>query len=120
MIRVIGASQDVSVERGYFALRLALNCGLAQDKISLCEILEAGELRAVRAVLSGVEGNLQPKRPSLRDSIVSFDSRACEPKTKSNAVRSKPARQGAAQLSTRSLCLDCVRSIGDRDRPKTP
>ena len=42
MIRVIGASQDVSVERGYFALRLALKSGLAQDKISRREILEAG------------------------------------------------------------------------------
>src|SRR5579862_4599880 len=42
MIRVIGASQDVSVERGYFALRLALKSGLAQDKISRSEILEAG------------------------------------------------------------------------------
>src|SRR5580704_8518662 len=62
MIRVIGASQDVGVEHGYFALRLALKSGLAQekilrghfalrlapkhglaqDKISLREILEAG------------------------------------------------------------------------------
>ena len=46
MIRVIGASQDVSVERGYFALRRALKSGLAQDKISRSEILEAGESRA--------------------------------------------------------------------------
>ncbi len=73
-----------------------------------------------RPVLSGVEGNLRPKRPSLRDSIVLFDSRACEPKTKSNAPRSKRTRQGAAQLSSRSLCLDCVRLIGDRGRPMSP
>ena len=42
VIRVIGASQDVSVKHGCFALRLALNAGLAQDKISRSEILEAG------------------------------------------------------------------------------
>jgi hypothetical protein len=50
VVRAIGASQDVGVERGYFALRLALNAGLAQDKISLREILEAG----------GVAGGLGP------------------------------------------------------------
>ena len=37
-----GLNQDVGVEHGYFALRLAPKHGLAQDKISLREILEAG------------------------------------------------------------------------------
>ena len=39
---MIGASQDVGVEHGYFALRRALKPGRAQDKISRSEILEAG------------------------------------------------------------------------------
>jgi len=45
-----GLNQDVGVEHGYFALRLAPKHGLAQDKISLREILEAG----------GVAGGLGP------------------------------------------------------------
>src|SRR3984893_8180734 len=42
IVRVIRAYQDAGGEHVYFALRLAPKHGLAQDKISLCEILEAG------------------------------------------------------------------------------
>ena len=79
-----------------------------------------GSRGRLRPVLSGVEGNLQSKRPSLCDSIVLFGSRACERRTKLNAPQSRRARRAAAQPSNWSLCLDCVRSIDDRDRPMSP
>ena len=96
------------------------NTGSLRTKFRFAKFWRRGSRGRFRPVLSGVEGNLRPKRPSLCDSIVLFDSRACEPKTKLNAPQSRRARRAAAQPSSQNLCLDCVRAIDDRDRPMSP
>lgn len=107
-------------KRGYLPFDSPSTLGSLRTKFREAKFWRRGSCGRFRTVLSGVEGNRRPKRLSLRDSIVLFDSRAFEPRTKLGAPRSRRASRAVAQLSSRSLCLDCVRSIGDLDRPMSP